>query len=973
MTSWRRLFDIRPGEAGPALLVGLYLATVVAAFLLAKPIRNGLFLAEYGASRLVYVYASVPVAVTLLVPLHARLASGRGRRAVHIGTLVFFILTFVGFWYAFTFRPSTLLPAVFYVWVNCYGVIAPVLVWTLASSVFDTRQARRLFGFIAGGASLGAIVGGLFAWTLLGVVGGSVNLILVMVALIVTSVGLVHLTWRVIPTEPPVVEYGAGRSVRASLDTVRRDPYLCRIALLVFLVAIATQWTEFQVSLVADRDLGGNADRVTIFFGRFNLTLGLVAFLLQFATGPTLRRFGVGLGILCLPLAVGTGSVVILLFPTVASVLVTKGLDQSLRFSIDKASYELLYVPVDARIRSTVKATIDVIVSRAADLVGAVLLFLVTGGFLVTGAGFSLRGTAAVNLVVIAAWFTVAVSVRRGYVGAVEDRIRAHRLDTDRVAGLPSDRTTTDLVTARLHADDPREVIYALDLVALQAMSGHRTQLSVRFLLEHPVPEVRCKALSVLRADEDATALPLVEPMLRDADLEVRTEALLFVARHGQIDPLTRVAELGDFSDFSIRAGVVAFLAGPSQAQNLDAARTVLDAMVDEAGEARRRTRLEAARLIGVLPDQFGPQLLRLLRDVDPGVVRAALRAVGRLGALRSVDLVLDRLGDARFTGHASAVLVGWGDRIIDTLRSRLVESRTPLEIRRQIPGVLLQVGSAAAQRALAAGLMSPDPVLRHEVVVSLNKLRVQHPDVAIDTQAVEAVLAAEVMGHYRSYQVLAALDGGGDDASMDGLRRAMDVERERIFRLLGLLLPDHDLHSAHDGLLSADPAVRANAVEFLDNVLEPPQLRQTLLPLFDDQVTTAQRAAAAGGVVGATLNTPEEAVRNAARQRRPVDALLRAVRHRHPAAPGARAGARPGAGRGRAARARCGPGRENTSGTRRRRAGPPDRRGGPMDGRGRRGGVEGGMCPFGFRFRLWALGRRTRNSKVYRMSPDYK
>ena len=599
---------------------------------------------------------------------------------------------------------------------------------------------------------------------------------------------------------------------------------------------------------------------MTIFFGRFNLTLGLVAFLLQFATGPTLRRFGVGLGILCLPLAVGTGSVVILLFPTVASVLVTKGLDQSLRFSIDKASYELLYVPVDARIRSTVKATIDVIVSRAADLVGAVLLFLVTGGFLVTGAGFSLRGTAAVNLVVIAAWFTVAVSVRRGYVGAVEDRIRAHRLDTDRVAGLPSDRTTTDLVTARLHADDPREVIYALDLVALQAMSGHRTQLSVRFLLEHPVPEVRCKALSVLRADEDATALPLVEPMLRDADLEVRTEALLFVARHGQIDPLTRVAELGDFSDFSIRAGVVAFLAGPSQAQNLDAARTVLDAMVDEAGEARRRTRLEAARLIGVLPDQFGPQLLRLLRDVDPGVVRAALRAVGRLGALRSVDLVLDRLGDARFTGHASAVLVGWGDRIIDTLRSRLVESRTPLEIRRQIPGVLLQVGSAAAQRALAAGLMSPDPVLRHEVVVSLNKLRVQHPDVAIDTQAVEAVLAAEVMGHYRSYQVLATLDGGGDDASMDGLRRAMDVER--IFRLLGLLLPDHDLHSAHDGLLSADPAVRANAVEFLDNVLEPPQLRQTLLPLFDDQVTTAQRAAAAGGVVGATLNTPEEAVR---------------------------------------------------------------------------------------------------------------
>ena len=859
MTSWtarlRRFFDIRPGEAAPALLVSFYLATIVAAFLLAKPIRNGLFLAEYGASRLVYVYASVPVAVTLLVPLHARLASGRGRSAVHIGTLVFFILTFIGFWYAFTFRRFTLLPALFYVWVNCYGVIAPVLVWTLASSVFDTRQARRLFGFIAGGASLGSTLGGLFAWTLLGVVGGSVNLILVMVALIVTSVGLVHFTWRVIPTEPPVVEYGAGRSVRASLDTVRRDAYLGRLALLVFLVAIATQWTEYQVALVADELLESDAERLVSFYGLLNVTLGLVAFLLQFGTGPTLRRFGVGLGILCLPLAVGAGSVLILVFPMVASVLVTKGLDQSLRFSIDKASYELLYVPIDARVRSRVKATIDVIVSRAADLVGAGLLFLATDL-----AGFGLRGTAAVNLVVITAWVMVAVSVRRGYVRAIEHRIRDHRLDSDRVALLPAERTTTDLVNAGLHADDPREVIYALDLIALQAVSGHRTQLSVRFLLEHPLPEVRCKALSVLRADEDATALPLVEPMLRDADLEVRTEALLFVARHGQIDPLTRVEELGDFHDFSIRAGVVAFLARPSQAQNLDAARTVLDAMVNEAGEARRRTRLEAARLIGVLPDQFGPQLSRLLRDADPGVVRAALRTVGRLGALQSVDLVLDRLGDARFTSHASAVLVGWGHRIVDTLRNRLVASRTPPEMRRQIPGVLLQIGSAPAQRALIAALMNPDPLLRHEIVVSLNKLRVQHPDVAIDTQAVETVLAAEVVGHYRSYQVLATL--GGDDAALDGLRRAMNVERERIFRLLALLFPDHDLHSAHDGLRSDDSAVRANAVEFLDNVLEPQQLRQQLLPLFDDQVTTAQRAAAAGGVVGATMSTPEEAVR---------------------------------------------------------------------------------------------------------------
>ena len=793
--------------------------------------------------------------------------------------LLFFSLTFVAFWYAFRFQPSTWLSALFFVWVNCYGVIAPVLVWTLASSVFDTRQARRLFGFIAGGASLGAIVGGLLAWVLVPVARDTENLMLVMVALIVAAIGLVSLTWRVLPTEPPVVERTRGTSVRASLDAIRRDAYLRRLALLVFLVAIATQWIEFQASLVATRELGGSAERLAPFFGQLSFALGLVAFLLQFATGPVLQRFGVGFGIACLPLAVGGASVLILLMPTIASAVLTKGLDQSLRFSIDKASYELLYVPIDARVRATVKTTVDVIVSRFADFVGAILLGLATAGFLTVGAGFDLRGTPAVNLFIIAAWLVVAVSLRRGYIGAVEDRIREHRLDTERVVGLPTERTTVDLVTAKLHAEESRDVIYALDVIAVQAASGRRVHPNVRFLLEHPVADVRRRALSVLRADEEATALPLVEALLRDEDLEVRTEALLFVARHSDVDPLTRIEALGDFHDFSVRAGLVAFLARPSRSQNLDAARTLLDTMVGEAGDTRRRTRLEAARLIGVLPNQFGPPLTRLLRDDDPGVVRAALRSLGHLGVPQLLDLVLDCLSDARFTSHAAAVLVGWGDSVVDILRDRLAASETSADIRRHVPEVLLQIGTAAALRALVGGLMSPDPAVRHQVVVSLNRLHVQHPDVGIDTQAVEAVLAAEVVGHYRSYQVLATLDGAGDDGgpgapgdagnrgddddgALEGLRRAITGERERIFRLLALLIPDHDLHSAHDGLQSDNPAVRANAVEFLDNILEPPELRQRLLPLFDDQITASQRAAAASAVVGATVNTPEEAVR---------------------------------------------------------------------------------------------------------------
>ena len=97
----RRFFDVRPGEGLRVLLTFLYIAVVVAAFLLAKPIRNSLFLQQYGPYALVYVYAAVPLALSLFVPVYARVAARFGSRAVTVATLVFFSLNVVLFWYAF--------------------------------------------------------------------------------------------------------------------------------------------------------------------------------------------------------------------------------------------------------------------------------------------------------------------------------------------------------------------------------------------------------------------------------------------------------------------------------------------------------------------------------------------------------------------------------------------------------------------------------------------------------------------------------------------------------------------------------------------------------------------------------------------------------------------------------------------------------------------------------------------------------
>src|SRR5262245_21458716 len=392
----RRFLDVRPGEGLPVLLTFLYIWAVVASFLLAKPIRTGLFLGEHDAYDLVYVYAAVPLVLSLFVPGYTRVAAQFGARTVTVATLLFFSLNVLVFWYLFRFQDIKRLPDIFFVWVSCYGVIAPVQAWSFANSLFDTRQAKRLFGLIGAGASLGAMSAGVLARVLVEPVGGPVNLLLVLALLIAIAAVIVLLANLRIRR---VGLTRRGRPISRPFSETWREivgtPYLRLLAGLVFAVAIATQWSSLQLGVVAKQHFEANAQAITEFYGTFSFITGVLRFLVQLlVTGRVLRTWGMSAGILALPLALLGGNGLILLVPGFWSGLVTNGFDQGLRFSVDKATYELLYLPIAPGKRVSIKNAIDIVGNRIADAIGAVLLGLATNGFLfLPGLRLGLRGT----------------------------------------------------------------------------------------------------------------------------------------------------------------------------------------------------------------------------------------------------------------------------------------------------------------------------------------------------------------------------------------------------------------------------------------------------------------------------------------------------------------------------------------------------------------------------------------------------
>jgi hypothetical protein len=105
---------------------------------------------------------------------------------------------------------------------------------------------------------------------------------------------------------------------------------------------------------------------------------------------------------------------------------------------------------------------------------------------------------------------------------------------------------------------------------------------------------------------------------------------------------------------------------------------------------------------------------------------------------------------------------------------------------------------------------------------------------------------------------VLAAMDTNGENepgSIVEGIVEGLQQEAERIFRLLKMMYPDHDLHSAYVGLQSTDPIVRDNAVEFLEAILAP-HLRSQIIPLFDRNVSIADRAQLGSRLIDAPVIT---------------------------------------------------------------------------------------------------------------------
>ena len=116
-------------------------------------------------------------------------------------------------------------------------------------------------------------------------------------------------------------------------------------------------------------------------------------------------------------------------------------------------------------------------------------------------------------------------------------------------------------------------------------------------------------------------------------------------------------------------------------------------------------------------------------------MARQAVRAAHRVGREELTAPLMIALGRAELTEDAAEALARLGEAVVTPLSQALRSDDVPVEVRRELPSVLLRIGSAEAEQALVSSLLEADGTVRHRVIASLNKLRAVRPDIHIDRE----------------------------------------------------------------------------------------------------------------------------------------------------------------------------------------------------------------------------------------------
>lgn len=407
------LFKLRTEEWPAVAWSFAYFFFLLSGYYVLRPVRDEMGI-QAGLDNLPWLFTATFVVTLLMVPLFGWVSSKFARKKLLPAIYAFFVINILLFFILFRSGiATTSLAKIFFVWLSVFNLFVVSVFWSFMLDVFNKEQAKRLFGAIAAGGSLGAVTGPSITAVLVSSV-GVYNLLLVSAAFIS---GALVCIWRLRHWANQTQQDNRDDEVAIKgnwwdgLSRVVQSSYLLNICLYVFLTTMIATFLYFIQAYIVKDTFADSIQRTQV-FALIDLGTNTLTILLQlFVTGRIATRWSLTALLGIVPLLIGIGFIALGWAPMLIVIALIQIIRRAGNYALIRPGREMLFSVLPRTDRYKSKNFIDTAVYRGGDAVSG--WFYAGLGII----GFGIASIAWIAVPVAVFWFFVA-----SYLGRTHQR-----------------------------------------------------------------------------------------------------------------------------------------------------------------------------------------------------------------------------------------------------------------------------------------------------------------------------------------------------------------------------------------------------------------------------------------------------------------------------------------------------------------------------------------------------------------------
>ncbi|MDX2505151.1 MAG: MFS transporter [Gammaproteobacteria bacterium] len=403
--------QVEPGELNALLWSFSYFFALLCSYYIIRPMRDEMGILG-GVENLQWLFTGTLLAMTAAVPMFGWVSSRfpRGKFLPYI--YLFFIFMLLLFYFLMEGSGTQANVArTFFIWTSVFNLFVVSVFWSFMTDLFSNAQARRLFGVIAAGGTLGALAGPAITAFLVEPY-GTRNLLLV---------SAVFLLWAIVCIARLSVwsasnirnkqestsrqnekqqEKLLGGGIWSGISMVFSSPYLLGICLLMLLFSTLATFLYFMQAQIIHDTFVNSAQRTAV-FASIDLAVNALTLLIQvFLTNRLIKWFGLPAVLVVIPVMLAMGFILLSISPVLTVLLVVQVIRRAGNYALMRPAREMLYVVLSREEKYKAKNFIDTVIYRTGDAVSA----WVYAGMRGVGISLSTIALIAVPLALVWAW-----------------------------------------------------------------------------------------------------------------------------------------------------------------------------------------------------------------------------------------------------------------------------------------------------------------------------------------------------------------------------------------------------------------------------------------------------------------------------------------------------------------------------------------------------------------------------------------